>query len=160
MIGGIVAVEVVNTDKWQSSLQSESAFFAPLIGKKPIPFPRYVDGLDKLIDSLDQELANGEYVAMDSRGGFGLLYSKYPDHFIVPEDRDFEEIMSDPEGRFRYVLKTTVGLTSQYAAVIDAAMQSAVKGKFVVIAETPSIQLWKYEPNSDNATTGPLQPHP
>ncbi len=160
MIGGAISVEVLNTDKWQSSLQSESAFFAPLIGKEPIPYPKYIDGLDKLINNLDQELAKGEYVAMDSRGGFGLLYSRYPKQFIVPEDRDFEEIMSDPEGRFRYVLKTTGGLTSQYAAVIDAAMRSTVAGKFVLVAQTQTIELWKYESNSNNATAGPLHPRP
>lgn len=149
MIGGGIAVIPLNNDKWQSSQQSESAFFAPLVGEKPIPYTNYVAGLDQLIEKLDRELAKGEYVAMDSRGGFGLLYSKHPKQFIVPEDRDFEEIMSDPEGRFHYVLKSTGGLTSQYAAAIDAAMSATVDGKFVLLDETKTIQLWKYVPNAD-----------
>jgi hypothetical protein len=152
MIGGAIVVIPLNNDKWQSSQQSESAFFAPLIGKEPIPYANYIDGLDGLIAKLDQELAKGEYVAMDSRGGFGLLYSKHPKQFIVPEDRDFEEIMSDPEGRFQFVLKTTGGLTSQYAGQIDAAMGSTVDGEFVLVDATKSIQLWKYVPNTDAQT--------
>ena len=96
---------------------------------------------------------------MDSRVGFGLLYSKYPRHFIVPEDRDFEEIMSDAEGRFRYVLITSsAGLTSQYAGEIRAAMNSTSNGKFVLVDETATIQLWKYEENSGSASAGPLRP--
>lgn len=158
MIGGAIAVILVNNDKWQSSQQSETAFFAPIIGKKPIPFVNVVDGLDQLIAKLDPELANGEYVAMDSRGGFGLLFSKHPKQFIVPEDRDFEEIMSDPEGRFRYVLMTSKGLTSQYAATIRTAMDSTVNGTFVLVDETDSIQLWKYESSTKNDTE-PLRPN-
>jgi Dolichyl-phosphate-mannose-protein mannosyltransferase len=158
MVGGIVAVFAINTDKWHSSLQSESAFFAPLIGKQPIPYPSYIGGLDDLIAKLDPELAKGEFVAMDSRGGFGLLYSHHPKQFIVPEDRDFDEIMSDAEGRFRYVLITTGGLTSQYSADIQAAMGSTVKGRFVLFDETPTIQLWRYEPNPGTELTGPLRP--
>jgi hypothetical protein len=158
MLGGGLAVIAINNDKWHSSLQSETAFFAPLIGKDPIPFPKYIEGLDALVSKLDQELAKGEYVAMDSRGGFGLLYSRYPKQFIVPEDRDFDEIMSDAEGRFRYVLITTGGLTSQYSADIEAAMGSTVKGKFVLFDETETIQLWKYEPNPGTESSGPLRP--
>jgi hypothetical protein len=159
MVGGAIAVIVINTDKWHSSLQSESAFFAPLVGKKPIPYPSYIDGLDELIAKLDHELAKGEYVAMDSRGGFGLLYSHHPKQFIVPEDRDFDEIMSDAEGRFRYVLITTGGLTSQYSDDIQAAMKGAVDGKWMLFDETATIQLWKYEPNPGTEPTGPLRPN-
>jgi hypothetical protein len=158
MVAGAIAVIVVNTDKWHSSLQSESAFFAPLVGKKPIPYPSYIGGLDELVAKLDHELAKGEYVAMDSRGGFGLLYSHHPKQFIVPEDRDFDEIMSDAEGRFRYVLITTGGLTSQYSADIEAAMSRAVFGKWVLFDETPTIQLWKYEPNPGTEPNGPFRP--
>jgi Dolichyl-phosphate-mannose-protein mannosyltransferase len=159
MVGGALAVIAINNDKWHSSLQSETAFFAPLIGKEPIPFPKYIDGLDDLIAKLDHELAKGEYVAMDSRGGFGLLYSHHPKQFIVPEDRDFDEIMSDAEGRFRYVLITTGGLTSQDSEDIQAAMEGAVDGTWVLFDETDTIQLWKYEPNPGTEPAGPLRPN-
>lgn len=159
MVGGAIAVIVVNNDKWHSSLQSESAFFAPLIGKEPIPFPKYTEGLDDLIAKLDHELAKGEYVAMDSKGGIGLLYSQHPKQFIVPEDRDFDEIMSDAEGRFRYVLIRTDSLTSQYSDDIQSAMKGAVDGTWVLFDETETIQLWKYEPNSGTELTGPLRPN-
>jgi Dolichyl-phosphate-mannose-protein mannosyltransferase len=160
MVGGAIAVIPLNNDRDQSSQQGESAFFGPLIGKKSLPTESYIAGLDGLIRKLDPELAKGEYVAMDSRGGFGLLYSKHPKQFIVPEDRDFEEIMSDAEGRFRYVLMTSSqGLTSQYAGEIRAAMDNAVNGKFVVIGETATVQLWKYEENSNIVPDGPLRPN-
>lgn len=159
MVGGAIAVVPLNNDRDQSSQQGESAFFGPLIGKKSLPNERYIAGLDLLIRKLDPELAKGEYVAMDSRGGFGLLYSKHPKQFIVPEDRDFEEIMSDADGRFRYVLMTrSGGLTSQYAGEIRAAMDNTANGKFVLVDETATVQLWKYEENSGKVPTEPLRP--
>jgi hypothetical protein len=158
MVGGAIAVIPLNNDKWQSAQQGESAFFAPLVGKKPIPYPNLVDGLDRLIENLDGELAKGAHVAMDSRGGLGLLYSKHPKQFIVPEDRDFEQIMSDPEGRFQYVLKTTTELTSPYADQIEAAMRGTVDGTFVLIDHTGTMELWKYVSNADAAQRIPVQP--
>ena len=53
------------------------------------------------------------------------------------------------------------GLTSQYAGEIRAAMDNTSNGKFVLVDETATIQLWKYEENSGTAvrwtpTTGSL----
>jgi Dolichyl-phosphate-mannose-protein mannosyltransferase len=148
-VGGAIAVVPVNNDRWQSSLQFESAFFAPLVGRKPYPFPDYLTGIKELAEDLDKRLEPGDRVAMDSQGGLALLYTHHPDQFIVPEDRDFESIMSDPEGRFKYVIRPLEGLNSGYRIAIDKAMASMQRGQFVLVKAVKRAELWAYQPNTD-----------
>ena len=147
VVSGALAVVPVNADRYQSSLQGDSAFFAPLLGRDPYPYPKYLGEMQSLVAELDKSMTDKQFVAMDSRGGVPLLFSKHPERFILPEDRDFEQIMSDPEGRFTYVLKPEVGLDSPFGAAINKAMNSMQKGKFVLIRKIATAELWKYEPN-------------
>lgn len=156
-IGGAIAVVPLNNDRWQSSLQFESAFFAPLMGKAPYPFPDYLTGVQDLVEYLDSTLVEGDRVAMDSQGGVALLYTKHPDQFIVPEDRDFESIMSDPEGRFKYVIRPLEGLNSGYRIAIDKAMKSMQRGQFVLVKSVKRAELWKYELNTGLPTASNTQ---
>jgi Dolichyl-phosphate-mannose-protein mannosyltransferase len=151
-LGGAIAVVPVNNDRWQSSLQFESAFFAPLVGRQPYPFPDYLAGVEELVKYLDDNLAPGDRVAMDSQGGLALLYTHHPGQFIVPEDRDFESIMSDPEGRFTYVIRPLEGLNSGYRIAIDKAMNSMQRGQFVLVKSVKRAELWKYELNPELST--------
>ncbi len=151
MVVGTIAVVPLNNDKYQSSLQGERAFFSPLIGEDPGIYLNYWElaEVQTLVSKMDSIMVDGDHVAMDSQGGLALLYTRHPDRFILPEDREFEEIMSDPEGRFNYVVRPVVGLDSQYRQSIDAAMKSTVRGKFVLVEKVTAAELWKYVPNSE-----------
>lgn len=139
----------LNNDRYQSSLQGESAFFGPLSGAEPAGYVNKVDlrAVQSLVEDLDNMMRSDDRVAMDSQGGLAFLYSRHPDRFILPEDRDFEAIMSDPEGRFNYVIRPEVGLNSQFRVLIDNAMASMVKGKFVLVKKVQVAELWMYVPN-------------
>jgi hypothetical protein len=148
LIGSALAVVPLNNDKSNSSLTGQQVYYGALTGNQPASPRNYIGNLDALLAVLDPELADGERVAMDSRGGLALLLTQYPEQFIVPEDRDFEEIMSDPEGRFTYVIRPTVDLGSAYGDAIDNAMKSAVNGKFEMVKKVEAAELWKYVPNA------------
>jgi hypothetical protein len=161
VIGAVVSAALgvvpVNADRYQSSLQGDSVFFAPLLGREPYPYPKYLVGMQTLVDELDKSMSDGQFVAMDSQGGLPLFYTKHPERFILPEDRDFEQIISDPEGRFTYVIRPDVGLNSSFRIAIDRAMNSMQRGKFVLIKKIATAELWKYEPNPEpgaNSTIG------
>lgn len=151
MVIGALVVIPVNNDKYQSSLQGESAFFGPLAGEDVGGYVNEVNLRDvrALVDELDNMMSDDDRVAMDSQGGLALLYTKHPDRFILPEDRDFEAIMSDPEGRFEYVIRPDVGLNSQFRVLIDNAMASTVDGQFVLIKKVQVAELWMYVPNEE-----------
>jgi hypothetical protein len=147
VIGAVVATYTY-TDPVRTQVERESVFFASIVGR-PLPeWQRYFDDLGELIDDLDPALADGAFVAMDTRGGAAVLLSRHPRQFIVPEDRDFQEIMSDPAGRFDYVIKATVGLSSPFGATIDAAMATASTasgGSFQMVGDYGAAQLFRFE---------------
>jgi Dolichyl-phosphate-mannose-protein mannosyltransferase len=148
MAVGVVAVIPLNNDKDNASLMSQQAFFGPLMGQSPPPQSDQVSSLGPLIEKLDPELEKGAFVAMDSRGGLAILLTRFPRQFIVPEDREFEEIMSDPEGRFTYVIRPTVDLGSKYGDAIDNAMHIVQNGRFEMVDKVAAAELWKYVPNA------------
>jgi Dolichyl-phosphate-mannose-protein mannosyltransferase len=54
---------------------------------------------------LDPMLAHGKRVLMDTNQGFPIvLFSHHPNGFVIPSDRDFESILSDPGGAVDYTL--------------------------------------------------------
>ena len=95
---------------------------------------------------LDPQLAQGKRVAMDSRGGNAVLFSRHPGQFIVPEDRDFEQIMSDPTGRFDYAILAGQFVSSA-TSVIKVAMDKVEHGHFELILQTPVAELYQFIPD-------------
>jgi hypothetical protein len=147
MVVGAVTSTFAYSNPTRTSVEKESVFFAPLIGREPATFQSYFQELEPLIADLDPFLADGARVAMDSRGGAALLLTRYPEQFVLPEDRDFEEIMSDPTGRFEFVVKASFGFNSPYQGQIEAAMQNVTDGSFVLFGEYGTSQVYRFEPS-------------
>ena len=121
--GATVTVPLYN-DKDIVWVQHESAFFAPLIGRKAPAEADFDRQIKEIVELLDPLVQPGDRIAMTSHGGLAVLYSEHPKQFILPEDRDFEQIMSAPEGRFRFVIRPLIYEPDAYTHVIDAAMES------------------------------------
>jgi Dolichyl-phosphate-mannose-protein mannosyltransferase len=147
VVGAVISTYAYSDPK-RTSIESEFVFFSAITGRPAPDYPRRFDQLRPLINFLDPELAKGKVAVIDTRGGIPLLMSAYPRQFIVPEDRDFEEIMSDPTDRFDYVVLPNVGLTSRYQAVIQNAMNAVEGGRFVLVKDYGSAALWQFQPDA------------
>ncbi len=144
-VGAIVA-PYVYSDPVQTGIEQESVFFAALTGRPRIDYPERFEPLHELLDVLEPELANGKFVAMDSRLGTVLLLTEHLDRFILPEDREFEQIMSDPTDRFDYAILQTEGSSSSYSMSISAAMNAVEGGRFEPIGDYGLVTLWQFVP--------------
>jgi Dolichyl-phosphate-mannose-protein mannosyltransferase len=144
-VSGAVVATYAYSDPTRTSIESESVFFAAITGRPAPDYPRRFDQLQPLVDYLDPELATGKIAVIDTRGGIPLLMSSHPQQFIIPEDRDFEQIMSDPTNRFDFVVLPSVGLTSRYRSVIEAAMKAVQGGTFVLVKDFGSAALWQFQ---------------
>jgi hypothetical protein len=62
-------------------------------------------GWRALTHDLDPELARGSKVLVDmDSDNRGFLFTHYPDRFIVDADRDYLSTLSDPVGKFDYLI--------------------------------------------------------
>ena len=147
-VAGAGAATYAYSDPIRTSIESESVFFSAITGRPQPDYPRRFDQLRPLIGFLDPQLAKGKVAVIDTRGGFPLLMSAHPQQFIVPEDRDFEQIMADPTDRFDYVVLPSVGLASRYQAVIQGAMSAVEGGHFVLVKDYGAATLWQFQPGS------------
>jgi len=148
LVGAIVA-PYVYSDPVQTGIESESVFFAAVTGRTQIDYPERFEPMRELLDVLEPELAAGKFVAMDSRLGTVILLTTHMKQFILPEDRDFEQIMSDPTGRFDYAILQTEGSSSSYGQTISAAMNAVEGGRFEPVGEFGVMTLWKFHPTEE-----------
>jgi hypothetical protein len=142
---GAVVATYAYSDPIRTSIESESVFFAAITGR---PQPQYVprfDDVRALVREVDAKLAAGDIAVIDTRSGIPLLLSAHPRKFIVPEDRDFEQIMSDPTGRFQLVILGSGPTgTSAYRGMIEGAMSAAEGGSFEHIHDYGPFALWEF----------------
>ena len=145
-VGAVVAT-YAHADPVRTAITKDGAFYAEIVGHSPPEHSDFPATLGPIAAALDPHLARGKRVAMDSRGGTTILFSRYPGQFIVPEDRDFEQIMSDPTGRFDYAI--IAGLFPSGATpLIKAAMAAVEGGHFEIIEKTTDAELWAFVPDA------------
>ena len=133
-IGGLTGSFFL-ADRDFSYAEGEFAFFGPLLGKETagpsvanlgenIVYMSDLRPFRALKGELDPLLANGNRAATQSLA-LSILLTDEPGQYIAPEDRDFEQITSDPIGRFKFVVlqpgKTSAG---------EATLRSLVNQKF------------------------------
>jgi len=144
-IVGAVAATYAYTDFDRTRIERESVFFDSVVGRPAPDYDPYLDRLSPLMAELERRLDAGGVVAMDSLIAAPVLLSRHPDRFIVPEDRDFEAIMSDPTGRFDLVVEMTAGLApSSYGLAIKTAMNGVEGGSFVLVGDYGVAKLWAF----------------
>lgn len=121
-------------DSDRSHAEGEYVFLSALLGRDD---PRAEPGFDtsnevffsdlrpfrELVAELDPRLADGGRVVMDSLQAVPVLLSAHADRFIVPEDRDFEEILSDPAGRFDHIVVSPPRAETDFSRLIAAELE-------------------------------------
>jgi hypothetical protein len=119
--------------------EGEYAFFGPLLGREPASSTVPSDGPNRVFNGdirpfydlqadLDPLLAEGALVAMDGLQGVPALLTAEPKQFIVPEDRDFQEILSDPVGRFDFIVVISSVAPSGNSRLLQSELQRNTDG--------------------------------
>jgi hypothetical protein len=114
MVGILVFSAIVGTigleNPLRTNIEQENHFFSPLLGHHLPPLPptalSHAVVWKQLANDLDTQLRPGNKVIVDvSTVAFGaFLYTRYPDSYIVNSDRDYTQIIANPDGRFDYLI--------------------------------------------------------
>lgn len=105
----------------------------PVDGTGPTPAPAtlaWLDDFQNLSRDLDPLLAAGATVAMDSKNGYSMIFSDHPGQYLVPEDRDFQPIMSDPVGRVDYIIVLKGSVTFESTILTNALSHVGADGRW------------------------------
>ncbi len=145
MIVGAVGATIVHARPNVTQITRDGAFYAALLGRPAPEHTDLVEMLRPLADRLDPLLARGATVAMDSKAGTLMLLTRHPERFVLPEDRDWEQIMADPQDRFDYAVVQQV-FTSGASEVLDQAMKSVQGGTFQLVDTYGEYELYHFEP--------------
>ncbi len=164
-----VTSTVYLADPDRSHAEGEYLMIAGLLGRDD---PRAIADLDtsnevfipdldpyrRLRDDLDDRLADGGLVVMDSLQAVPVVLSEHPGRFIVPEDRDFEEILSDPVGRFDLIVVLPGRSPTQFSEAISAELERAAAdgGTWVEVADYDGVAvLYEFEATGARAESSP-----
>jgi 4-amino-4-deoxy-L-arabinose transferase-like glycosyltransferase len=148
---GLLAVGAGTSTWWfadqrRSYAEGEFGFFGAILGREGAegafdgdgPNRVFIDDLRpyrRLIQDLDPLLASGSVAAMDSLQAIPVLLTRHPGQFVVPEDRDFEEIMSDPLDRFEFIVVQTATARTEYRDLLDNALGLTDGGRWLSVAD-------------------------
>jgi hypothetical protein len=104
-LGGTVQMD----NPKRAMIELENHFYGPILGHKVQPTPPSMlnpdTGWRALTHDLDPQLARGSKVLVDmDSDNRGFLFTHYPDRFIVDADRDYLSTLSDPVGKFDYLI--------------------------------------------------------
>ena len=84
-----------------------------------------------LTDELEERLdATDGRVVMDSLQAVPVVLTSQPERFIVPEDRDFEEILSDPVGRFDHIVVLDGRAETEFSVLIAEELERTEDGSW------------------------------
>lgn len=156
---GAITATIYLADGDRAHAEGEYTLMAPLLGRDdPRDRPGH-DGSNEVFDAdidaqrrlaadldirVEAATAEGsEYLAtmvvMDSLQATTVLMTDHGDRFIVPEDRDFEEILSDPVGRFEFIVVLDGRAPTEFSELIANELQreAADGGTWSVVASHP-----------------------
>jgi hypothetical protein len=124
-----------------------------------------VDAWRTAAAEIDRLTTDDDLIAMDTSAGFQvLLFSRHLDRFAIPEDRDFEQLLSLTDSRFTFIVvtgsqKSATGVDQRLAAIVGGANSQ----KYTQVASITGIgQLWQIQTavgeqvDTDPATTEPV----
>jgi hypothetical protein len=105
--------------------------------------------LRNLKADLDPLLAQGNLAATQSLA-LSLLLSDEPGQYIAPEDRDFEQITSDPIGRFKFVVLQPGKKSAGEATLRALVSQSFPGGVWLKVREYQgAAEIFEWVPNGE-----------
>jgi hypothetical protein len=144
LVVGAVAPPFVYDEKDMAPVDQEWVLYSSITRGEATRRGTFLSGLESLIGKLDPELAEGKIAALDTEGGIPLVLSRHPRSFIVPEDRDFEQIMADPSGRFDYAIVMKVDFRTGSTGAIKDAMARVEGGRFELLEDFGAAELWHF----------------
>jgi len=88
---------------------------------------------------------------LDDNVAFALfVYTRYPDHYLITADRDYQSTLSDPSGRFTYVVQVP---GSPLSTQIEGVLTSSSDGTWRLVRKyiDPNnhqelAELWQLHP--------------
>jgi len=144
-------------DRRVSNVENEGVLFAPVLGRRA-PSPPDAAGWDapyrpwrSMFRVADPLLAGGDRLMLDTDSApQATLFSRHPDRLIIPEDRDFEQILAAPDGRVDLIaLPTAAGQRGSryYAAIAAVVAGRSARGHWVTLGSYEAITLYRFVPN-------------
>jgi hypothetical protein len=113
-IGGVTATSALAAPT--PYVEHERVFFGSLLGRPESNFANGVLVPDQrawrqLTTALDERLdVEPATVMLDTRSAAqAFLLTRHPRDYIIPADRDFDEIVADPRGRVDFLIQTPTG---------------------------------------------------
>lgn len=168
---GVVTGTVYLAEPKNSWAEGEYVMMGALLGRDPDAgtagldvgqhvFTRSIDEYEELAADLDPELAKGNIVAMDSLSGFPLMFTSHPRQFLIPDDRDFQRIMSDPIGRVDYIVTLPYNAPNTASVLLDNAIGGTdPEGRYLLVHDYGIGKLYKWTPSVDGEVpTSPSDP--
>lgn len=149
---------VAFSDPRVSNVENEGVLFASVVARQPpqpsdpvagwaAPFTPW----KKLFADADPLLATGLHLLLDTdTAPHAPLFSRHPRQLVIPEDRDFEQILAAPSGRVDLVaVPATAGQRgSRYFASIQAVVSSNLsQGTWRKVGTYDSLTLYQFIPN-------------
>jgi hypothetical protein len=113
-----------------------------------------VDRWREAAEQIDRLSTDDDLIAMDTSTTFPvLLFSQHLGRFAIPEDRDFEQLLSLAETRFTMVVvtgseKSATGVDQRLSAIVNAPTGDG--GHFVHVADLAGVgQLWRLDARAE-----------
>jgi len=136
-----------------ASAEFESVLFAPLLGKTPPSPPNgawdsTVVPWQQLFHYVDPQLAAGASLMLDTESSSqAVLFTRHPRQLIIPEDRDFEQILAAPYGHVDFIAipEGSFARISRYIVAMRAVAASpGPQGGYARVASYGPLTLYKY----------------
>jgi hypothetical protein len=153
---GAVTATFALSNPYLSYVEQVNRFFGGIRGLplssvtkgEPAPGPT---AWQPIARDVDQHLAGGGRVLIDDNVAFALfVYTRYPDHYLITADRDYQSTLSDPSGRFTYVVQVP---GSPLSTQIEGVLTSSSDGTWRLVRKyiDPNnhqelAELWQLHP--------------
>jgi len=134
LLGGATADVVYMLSERHTHVGKENQVLKVLLGRR-VPRGDSLSDARALMAVLDPHLAKGERVIADSgaTASFPFLVSRHPSGFIVQEDRDFQSILSNPDGRFSFIIVANSSPGGAEASPMTALLSPAARWHQVAV---------------------------
>lgn len=137
-----------------SNVENEGVLFAPVVGRDaptppdPAGWSAPYDPWKALFADADPLLRDGFRLLLDTDSApHATLFSRYPRRLIIPEDRDYEQILAAPDGRVDLVaVPETAGQRgSRYVAAIRGVVTArSSDGTWEKIGTYGELSLYRF----------------
>jgi hypothetical protein len=163
-VGAIVGSAALENPH-RANIERENYFFSVVFGHKfqrlPALAQHQAQVWEKVASDLDPQLARGGKVLIDmSVEQLAFVYSKHPDRFFIDSDRDYLSTLSDPNGKFNFVMRT-VSHTPDGADqgprinAIDTVLNDTSGGHWVKWKHYYTVDVYHWEPAARSGPTVP-----